>query len=160
MRPGWEYKKYLYVEVVISRRCNEMGGSQLTGVLWSDPLVSQKVQTPTEAFPAIGAFLIFLPPLWILQCLIILLIGCNVSSKISFSVGINRSQDTREGPIFIKLIGTVRPLPPPLSWVGTGQKIQKLLEAGEMSMFILFIFYICIPRADWLHKPHCLRDQA
>lgn len=28
VRPGWEYTTYLYVkEVVISRRCNEMGGS-------------------------------------------------------------------------------------------------------------------------------------
>lgn len=74
--------------------------------------MSKKVQTPTEAFPAVGMFLIFLSPLWILQCLIILLISCNVSSTISFSVGINRSQDAGEGPTFIKLIGTVRPLPP------------------------------------------------
>lgn len=136
------------------------GGFQAVGVLWLDPLVSKKALTPTEAFPAIGAFLIFLSPLCVLQCLIILLIGCNVSSTISFSVGINRSQDTGEGPIFIKLIRTVRPLPPPQSWVGTGQQIWKLLEAGEMSMFILFIFYICIPRADWLRKPHFLGGQA
>lgn len=96
---------------------------QPVGVLWLDPLVSKKAQTPTEAFPAIGAFLIFLSPLWILQCLIILLISCNVSSTISFSVGINRSQDTGEGPIFINLRGTVRPLPPPPRWVGVGQQI-------------------------------------
>lgn len=62
-------------------------GFQALGVLWLDPLVSEKVQTPTEAFPAVGAFLIFLPPLWILRCLIIFLISCNVSSTISFSVG-------------------------------------------------------------------------
>lgn len=123
-------------------------GFQPVGVLWLDPLVSKKVQTPTEAFPAIGTFLIFFSSLWILQCLIILLISCNVSSTISFSVGINRSQDTEEGPIFIKLIGTVRPLPPPPSWAGIGQQIWKLLETGEISMFILFIFYKCIPRAD------------
>lgn len=74
--------------------------------------------------------------------------------------GINRSQGTGEGLIFIKLVGTVRPLPLPPTWVGIGQQIWKLLETGEMGMFVLFIFYICIPRADCLQKPHFLRDRA